>query len=52
MLYDVWVIFMSKIDYSGWSKEELIREIEKIRDIKKYGIVWYEKIMPLAKAIH
>ena len=33
------VIFMAKKDYSSWTKDELIKEIEK----KKYGVVWEDK---------
>lgn len=29
-----------KRDYSNWSKEELIREIEALRKQKTYGLVW------------
>ncbi|MGA2910694.1 MAG: site-specific DNA-methyltransferase [Candidatus Microgenomates bacterium] len=30
-------------DYSTWSKPELIRELKKIGERKKYGIVWEDK---------
>ena len=30
-------------DYSSFSKEELIKEIEKINKQKKFGLVWEEK---------
>lgn len=30
-------------DYYGWTKEELIDEIRKLKKRKKYGIVWEEK---------
>jgi len=32
-----------KKDYSNWSKEELAREIKKLEERKKYGIVWEDK---------
>ncbi|MCX8198210.1 MAG: site-specific DNA-methyltransferase, partial [Candidatus Micrarchaeota archaeon] len=32
-----------KVDYSTWSKEELIREIETLKKRKKYGLVWEDK---------
>ena len=32
-----------KIDYDKWSKEELVREIRRIKD-KKYGLVWHRDI--------
>jgi len=34
---------MQKENYSEWSKQELAREIEKLKKRKKYGIVWEEK---------
>lgn len=34
---------MVRKDYSGWSKEELVKEIEKLGKRKKYGIVWEDK---------
>jgi len=34
---------MAKKDYSSWTKEELIRELEKFKKQKKYGIVWEDK---------
>jgi len=34
---------MLKKDYSNWTKEELIRELEKFKKYKKYGIVWEDK---------
>jgi len=45
---------MVKDDYSEWSKEELIKEIIKLKKRKKYGIVWHEtnikeKIVELCK---
>lgn len=30
-------------DYHAWSKEELVREIERLRKRKKYGLVWEDK---------
>ncbi len=30
-------------NYSNWTKEELIRELEKFKKQKKYGIVWEDK---------
>jgi len=32
-----------KRDYSNWSKEELLRELNKSEKRKKYGVVWEEK---------
>jgi adenine-specific DNA-methyltransferase len=32
-----------KKNYSSWSKEELVRELEKVGKRKKYGIVWENK---------
>lgn len=34
---------MSKKDYSNFSKEELIKELEKLEKRKKYGLVWEDK---------
>ena len=34
---------MAKKDYLNLTKEELIRELEKIKKQKKYGIVWEDK---------
>ena len=34
---------MAKRDFSGWTKEELIRELRKAEKRKKYGIVWEDK---------
>ena len=35
---------MSEIDsYSDWSKHDLIQEIKKLSDKKKYGLVWEEE---------
>jgi len=32
-----------KIDYSDWTKEDLVKEIKKLERRKKYGIVWDEE---------
>lgn len=32
-----------KRNYSNWSKEEFIRELEKLEKRKKYGVVWEDK---------
>lgn len=37
---------MAKKDYQNWSKEELVREIQKLEKRKKYGIVWEEEREP------
>jgi len=34
---------MAKNNLSEWSKEELLREIKKLKKRKKYGIVWEDK---------
>jgi adenine-specific DNA-methyltransferase len=34
---------MAKNNFSEWSKDELVREIKKLKKRKKYGIVWEEK---------
>ena len=34
---------MLKKDYSGWSKEDLIKEINRLEKRKRYGIVWEDK---------
>lgn len=34
---------MVKKDYSKWSKEELVKELNKVKKQKKYGIVWEDK---------
>ncbi|MEM4625744.1 MAG: site-specific DNA-methyltransferase, partial [Candidatus Pacearchaeota archaeon] len=34
---------IAKKDYSNWTKEELIKELEKFKKQKKYGIVWEDK---------
>ena len=36
-------MLMKKVDYSKYSKQELIKEIEKLKNRKRYGIVWEEK---------
>lgn len=44
---------MPKKDYSGWAKEDLIREIKKLEKRKKYGVVWEgtpEEVAELCKA--
>jgi len=35
-----------KFDYSGWSKEELIKRIHELEKRKKYGLVWDEEREP------
>ena len=37
------MIITSKINYSEWSKGELIKELEKLQARKKYGLVWENK---------
>ena len=32
-----------KTDYSDWPKEDLVKEIKKLKKRKKYGIVWDEE---------
>ena len=32
-----------KTDYSDWPKEDLVKEIKKLKEKKKYGIVWNEE---------
>ena len=34
---------MAKRNYQEWSKEELVREVQKLEKRKKYGIVWEDK---------
>ena len=34
---------MGNKDYQNWSKEELIKEINRLKEPKKYGLVWEEK---------
>lgn len=35
-----------KYNYSGWSKEELIKRIQELEKRKKYGLVWDEEREP------
>jgi len=35
-----------KYDYSGWSKEELIKRVHALEKRKKYGLVWDEEREP------
>ena len=37
---------MTKKDYSAWSKEELLKEINKLEKRRKYGLVWDEERVP------
>lgn len=34
---------MSDKKYQDWSKKELIREVERLKERKKYGLVWEDK---------
>ncbi len=34
---------MAKEDYSSWDKKDLIAEVEKLKQTRKYGIVWEDK---------
>jgi len=34
---------MTKRDYSGWEKEDLIKRVEALEKRKKYGLVWDEE---------
>ena len=34
---------MTEKDYSDWSKDDLVKEIKKLKKRKKYGIVWDEE---------
>lgn len=34
---------MAKKDYTNWSRDELIKEIEQLRKRKQYGLVWEPK---------
>jgi len=34
---------MAKEDYAKWSRDELVKEIKKLKKRKKYGLVWEEK---------
>src|SRR3989344_9539494 len=38
-----------KRDYSNWSKEELLRELNKSEKRKKYGVVWEDKLEVVAE---
>ncbi|MEK6963622.1 MAG: site-specific DNA-methyltransferase [Nanoarchaeota archaeon] len=40
---------MAKEDYINWSKEELLKEVKKLRKRKKYGIVWEDKLEQVAE---
>ena len=40
---------MSKKNYSEWSKGDLIKEIEKLKEKKGYGIVWDNKLERVAE---
>lgn len=35
--------FMAKKNYKDWSKEDLIKHVEKLEKRKKYGLVWDEE---------
>ena len=35
---------MAKSDYENWDKYDLIKEIERFRKRKKYGLVWEDKL--------
>lgn len=34
---------MAKKDYTNWDRKDLIKEIEQLRQRKKYGLVWEDK---------
>lgn len=34
---------MTKSDYKNWEKHDLVKEVERLRKRKKYGLVWEEK---------
>lgn len=34
---------MTKNDYKDWAKSDLVKEVEKLKKRKKYGLVWEEK---------
>src|SRR3989339_2209173 len=34
---------MNKNNYQNWDKKDLIKEIERLKKRKKYGLVWEEK---------
>jgi adenine-specific DNA-methyltransferase len=40
---------MAPATYAEWSKEELVKEIRKLRKRKKYGIVWEDKTEDVAE---
>jgi adenine-specific DNA-methyltransferase len=40
---------MAKDNFIDWSKEELVKEIKKLKKRKKYGIVWEEKTEQVAE---
>lgn len=35
---------MAKSDYENWDKSDLIKEIERLKKRKKYGLVWEDKL--------
>ena len=35
---------MKNNDYQNWSKEDLIKEVQRLKKRKKYGLVWEEKL--------
>lgn len=37
---------LKKYDYSGWSKEDLIKRVHELEKRKKYGLVWDEEREP------
>jgi hypothetical protein len=37
---------MVKKDYTNWSKESLVKEVEKLEKRKKYGLVWDDEREP------
>lgn len=34
---------MVKRDYSGWPKEELLKEVARLRELSRFGLVWEDK---------
>ncbi len=34
---------MAKNDYKNWSKDDLVKEVDRLRKRKKYGLVWEDK---------
>lgn len=34
---------MVQRDYSGWSKEELIKEVARLRELSRFGLVWEDR---------